>query len=163
MWICSRCKTANKDGYTQCISCSAPRNTRRFGASGTGPEEPGSPQVTSERRMQPRPEPEDAPPPRRQTPPLPVKPRPFLVFARLVGGLLSILLPLYVLALSILQFKALSPVITSLFMDAGVPSIPLFGYPLYALTVFLAMLLSAVPGLSLLSLSHLARSVRPPR
>ena len=32
MWICSRCQTANKDGYAQCVQCSAPRNARRFGA-----------------------------------------------------------------------------------------------------------------------------------
>lgn len=32
MWICSRCQSANKDGYTQCVQCSAPRNARRFGA-----------------------------------------------------------------------------------------------------------------------------------
>ena len=51
MWICSRCQTANKDGYAQCVQCSAPRNARRFGA-GTPLNAPSVQAASGERRMQ---------------------------------------------------------------------------------------------------------------
>lgn len=160
MWICGRCKTANKDGYTQCVQCSAPRNTRRFGAGGSVPEEPGIAPQAAERRMQPKVESVEAPSPRRQPPSQPVKPRPFMAIARLIGGVMAVCLPLYVLLIAVMKLNVLMPIISGLFLDTVALPYPVTAYVLYAVSALLAMLLSAVPGLSLLTLAHLARGVR---
>ena len=125
MWICNRCQASNKDGHTQCMQCSAPRNARRFGA-GTPVDAPSVQQAAgSQRRMQPPPAPQEqpvmAPPPplRRQgTQPVPPPPafKPAGGFVRLVGLLLAILLPLMVLLLAVLRLDTLKPLMEELFL-----------------------------------------------
>ncbi|NLW20355.1 MAG: hypothetical protein GXY84_03160 [Clostridiales bacterium] len=112
MWICSRCQTANKDGYTQCVQCSAPRNARRFGA-GAPVSAPSVQTVAPERRMQREEElQEPLPSPRRQQPLPPARPlRPAGGLARLVGLLLAILLPLIVALVAVQQADAYRPAV----------------------------------------------------
>ncbi len=165
MWICSRCKTANKDGYAQCVQCSAPKNARRFGAGGNPVQEPGVSLPVAERRMTPRETPEEVPSPRRHPLPPASKPRPFLKIARLVGSLLAVFLPLCVVLLAVWRFDSLFPLVQGFFFKpaplGASPSSPILHYLVYGVTAFLVALLASVPGLSLLSLAHLARSVRP--
>ncbi len=163
MWICSRCQTANKDGHTQCVECSAPRNARRFGA-GTPVSAPMVQAAAPERRMQPQ-TPGDAPPPLRRQPQPPVDQgiRAGRVpggFVRLAGLLLSLLLPLTVLLLAVIRFEAVQPVITSIFFkpDAAVP--PFFSYLAYGVSTLAAFLLSLAPGLSLWALGRLTGGLR---
>ena len=161
MWICSRCQTANKDGYIQCVQCSAPRNARRFGA-GTPVSTPSVQAVSPERRMQAQEDKEPTGSPRRQasqetTPRVPRTPGRFI---RLTGLLLSLLLPLLVLALAVLQFELLYPVITGLFFKPEAPVPAISGSILYGFSVFTALLTALVPGLSLWTLGHLARGIR---
>lgn len=126
MWICSRCQGANKDGYNQCVHCSAPRNARRFGARTEVPapsvQGAGSVRAPAAGEVPPYPEAREADP---QTPPAaayrpapaqpayrtaPVKGKSPGGLVRLVGTLLAVLLPLSVLALAVLKADALKPV-----------------------------------------------------
>lgn len=178
MWICSRCQTANKDGHSQCVQCSAPRNARRFGA-GTPVAAPSVQTASPERRMQ---QPvEEAPAPetsRRQPtarPPL-TTPQPSGGLVRLVGRLLAILLPLVVLLLAVLRLDILKPVIEELFLGKAPAAAlaplaenasaaagglrPVLGWVAYACTALVAALAAAAPGLGLFALGHLCRGIR---
>lgn len=161
MWICSRCQSANKDGYTQCVQCSAPRNARRFGA-GNPVNAPSVQAADSERRMQPQDQKEAAPTPRRQAPePAPGKvPRAPGGLVRLVGALLALLLPLAVLATAIAQSSVLLPAIAGLFIKEGAAASPVPGYFIYGVFTALSMLLAMAPGFSLWALGHIARGIR---
>ena len=136
MWICNRCQASNKDGHAQCMTCSAPRNARRFGA-GTPVEAPSIQQAAgSQRRMQVQPAPGPAeqpvmapPPPRQRQGTLPVPPsqpdfKPAGGFVRLVGLLLAILLPLVVVVLAVLRLDSLKPVMEELFLGKAPALIP---------------------------------------
>ena len=176
MWICSRCQTANKDGYAQCVQCSAPRNARRFGA-GTPLNTPSVQAAASERRMQ-QPEPVEETPSSRRRPN--VQPhmktrRAAGGLVRLVGILLAVSLPALALLLAVLRLDTLKPIITSLFWapqalsladSAQLAPVASQGLRLvlewlaYGLCALLAALLAAVPGLGLWALGHLARGIR---
>ncbi len=164
MWICSRCQTANKDGYTQCVECSAPRNARRFGA-GTPVSAPSVQTVPPERRMQPPAEREAPPPPRRQpssgadSPPSP-PPRAPGGFVRLAGILLSVLLPLCAALFFLIRKDALQPFVNSLFFKPGDAIPPVFDILAYVLSALVAVLLALLPGLSLWSLGRMVRAFR---
>lgn len=157
MWICNRCQTANKEGYTQCVQCSAPRNARRFGA-GRPVVAPSVQTAAPERRMQP-PEPtaQEAPPPpvsRRAAQASPAPPRRAAGgFIRLVGILLSVLMPILTVLLAVLRHDVISPVISGLFFKPPVPEV--LGYVAYVLMAFVAALLAMAPGLALVALSRL--------
>jgi hypothetical protein len=176
MWICSRCQTANKDGYAQCVQCSAPRNARRFGA-GTPLNAPSVQAASGERRMQQPESREEPSSPRRHPNAQPhVKARrapggP----VRLVGILLTIALPVLAVLLAVLRLDTLKPIITDLFWAPQTLSLadsaqlapvasqglrPILEWLAYGLCALLAALLAAAPGLSLWALGHLARGVR---
>ncbi len=164
MWICSRCQTANRDGHSQCVECSAPRNARRFGA-GTPVSMPSVQTAAPERRMQPPVSRETPPPPtRRSVQPSaePVSPPGRMPggFVRLAGLLLSLLLPLLVLLLAVIRFDAVHPLVTGIFFkpDAAVP--PFFSYLAYGVSTLAALLLSLAPGLSLWALGRLTGGLR---
>ncbi len=157
MWICNRCQTANKEGYTQCVECSAPRNARRFGA-GRPVVAPSVQAASSERRMQqPEQAPQDAPPPpvsRRVVEPPVLPPRkPVGGFIRLVGILLAALLPIITVLVAVLRHDVISPVIISLFFKPPAPEV--LGYVAYGVMTFAAALLVMAPGLALVALSRL--------
>lgn len=165
MWICNRCQTANKEGYTQCVECSAPRNARRFGA-GRPVEAPSMQAASHERRMQP-PEghaAQEAPPPpevqRRAAPQPPVRRGSSGGFIRLTGLMLSVLMPALALALAVLRHDVISPVIHSLFFGPGSPPPAVLGYVAYVAVAFVAALLSMAPGLALVALSRLMGMAR---
>ena len=162
MWICSRCQTANKDGYTQCVQCSAPRNARRFGA-GTPVDAPSVQAVSSQRRMQQPEEASQEPSPRRQVvkEPQNVKPvRPAGDFVRSVGLSLSFLLPLVVIALAALNHDTLMPVIVGLFLKPDPTRLALINWAVYVFASLIAVLTAMLPGLSLYALGHIMRGVR---
>ncbi len=163
MWICSRCQTGNKDGNTQCVECSAPRNARRFGA-GTPVSAPSVQAAGTERRMQPQ-APVEAPPPLRRTPQLSTDPgvRPGRApggFVRMAGLLLSLLLPLAALLLAVLRYDVVHPIVNAVFFKPTEAAPPLFGYLAYGFSALVTLLVSLVPGLALWALGHLARGVR---
>ncbi len=159
MWICNRCQTANKEGHTQCVQCSAPRNARRFGA-GRPVEAPSVQTASPERRMQ-----HQEPVPREAPPPPPVSRRPAEPaqqmsrrgssggFIRLVGMLLAVLMPLLTVLIAVMRHDVVSPVINSLFFKPPAPDV--LGYVAYAFVTFLAALLTMAPGLALVALSRL--------
>lgn len=159
MWICSRCQTANKDGYNQCIQCSAPRNARRFGA-GTPVSAPNVQAAPPEGRAYPI-EQEAMPAPRRSLPPA-VKTSPASQaggrFVRLIGFLLSVLLPVIVILFSIIRFDAVMPFIRSLFFKPEAAILPIFDYLAYGFSALITVLLSLLPGLSLWALGRLIRN-----
>ena len=161
MWICSRCQTANKEGYTQCVQCSAPRNARRFG-TGTPVSAPSVQAAGTERRMQP---PEEAPPApaplRRPAQELPKKARRAPgAFVRLIGILLCVLMPLLVLLLAMFQEAGLRPALSGLFLKTVPPPAAFLTWLVYALFILCAVLLSLTPGLALWALGHLSRGIR---
>ena len=158
MWICNRCQASNKDGHTQCMQCSAPRNARRFGAN-RPVVAPSVQTAAPERRMQP-PEPvenETTPPPGVQRAPIapPAKTRGHGRFIRLVGTLLAVLLPALTLLLAVLRYKVASPVVFSLFGNPFHYEDSIMGYMVYGLVTLIALLLTLAPGLSLVALSRL--------
>ena len=178
MWICSRCQTANKDGHSQCVQCSAPRNARRFGA-GTPVVAPSVQTVSPERRMQPPLEEAPAPETSRRQPaarPPVNQQQPSGGLVRLVGRLLSILLPLLVLLLAVLRIDLLKPVIEELFwgkapatalapLVEGTAAVagglrPVLVWVAYVCTALVAALAAAAPGLGLYALGHLCRGIR---
>ncbi len=164
MWICNRCQTANKEGYTQCVECSAPRNARRFGA-GRPVDAPSVQTASPERRMQrAEPQPGGAPPeaPRRQAAALPpnYKRGSSGAFIRLVGLLLSFLMPCLTALLAVLRHDVLAPVIDRLFWGALPPVPAVLGYVAYGACALLAALLTMAPGLSLVALSRLMGMAR---
>jgi hypothetical protein len=174
MWICSRCQTANKDGYTQCVECSAPRNSRRFGA-GTPVVSPSLQAQPSERRMQTQPAEEPAAPsPRRQPVSMPEAARRHAPgrFIRLIGLLLAVLLPLLVIILAVVNAAALRPLIAGIFVRpeplaagfvlpvAPLPAVPLRDTLLYIFSVLAAALLALYPGLSLWARGRLLKGFR---
>lgn len=157
MWICNRCQTANKEGYTQCVECSAPRNARRFGA-GRPVEAPSIQVAAPERRMrEPEPQDQNAPPPpvtrRPVEAPQPSPRRAAGGFIRLVGLLLSVLLPLLTALIAVLRHDVISPVINSLFFKPPAPEA--LGYAAYGVMALAAVLLTMAPGLALVALSRL--------
>lgn len=158
MWICSRCQTANKEGYSQCVQCSAPRNARRFGA-GTPVSAPSVQTASPERRMQqPDTGSQELPPPpitRRQAVPAAPPRRANGGFIRWVGILLAVLLPALTLLLAVLRYKVASPVVFSLFGNPFHYEDSIMGYMVYGLVTLIALLLTLVPGLSLVALSRL--------
>lgn len=161
MWICSRCQTANKDGYTQCVQCSAPRNARRFGA-GTPVSAPSVQAAGTERRMQSPEEsaPAQAPRPRQPQEPAAKARRAPGAFVRLAGILLSVLLPLLTVLLAVLREAGLRPLLSGLILKAVPPPPAFLTWLVYALFVLAAALLTLAPGLALWALGHLARGVR---
>jgi len=162
MWICSRCQTANKDGYTQCVECSAPRNARRFGA-GTPVSAPSVQTVPPERRMQPPAEREAPPPPRRQaaSPDGPPPPRRAPGgFVRLVGVVLAVLLPLCAVLFFIIRKDALQPFVNGLFFKPGDAVPPAFDTLAYVFSALVAVLAALLPGLSLWSLGRMVQAFR---
>ena len=96
MWICSRCHTENHENQSVCESCGAARSAGRFSAPAMqGPAR--APRV-SPAASQPAPEmrraaPAYQPPATDMSPTRPPR-RPLQFFARLVGILLCLLLPL---------------------------------------------------------------------
>ncbi|HPY94768.1 MAG TPA: hypothetical protein PLR12_05025 [Clostridia bacterium] len=189
MWICSRCQTANKEAYTQCVQCSAPRNARRFGA-GTPLSAPSVQAAAPERRMQAE-EPQEAPPPLRRQPKPAADagaPRPAGGFVRAAGLALAVLLPALTLLLAVLRADLLKPLVEGLFLGGGSEAVQapvqgagfvvgaaeslapvaesagapqaLLGWVIYVATALAAALLALAPGLSLYALGHIARGVR---
>jgi len=164
MWICSRCQTANKDGHTQCVECSAPRNARRFGA-GTPVPMPSVQTAAPERRIQPPVSRETPPPSARrsvQPPAESVGPSSRMPggFVRLAGLLMCLLLPLLVLLLAVIRFDAIHPVITSIYFKPGAAVPPFISYLAYSVSALAAILLSMAPGLSLWALGRLTGGLR---
>ncbi len=160
MWICNRCQTRNKDGYAQCVQCSAPRNARRFGA-GTPVTAPSVHQAAAPPRRMQQPEveeqaPTSAPPP----PPRPAPGRAAGSFVRVIGILLAVLLPLLLIALAVFQYDTVSPVVLGLFFKTPATLSPIISYVIYGLLALIAALITLVPGLSLWALGHLARGIR---
>lgn len=158
MWICSRCQTANKEGYSQCVQCSAPRNARRFGA-GTPVSAPSVQTASPERRMQqPDTGSQELPPPpitRRQAVPAAPPRRANGGFIRWVGILLAVLLPALTGLVAALRMDVIAPVIHGLFFGPEAVAPGLLGQVSYWVMAFLAMLLVMVPGLALIALSRL--------
>lgn len=161
MWICTRCQTANKDGYNQCVQCSAPRNARRFGA-GTPVAAPSVQAAQTERRLQPTETAPQAPSPRRQPGPETTTeaPRRRANLAIIVGILLAVLLPALAIALAITQKETLLPLIAGLFIQGGAAASPLPGTIVYIIGVVITALLVMAPGLALWALGRLAQSLR---
>ncbi|MDD4080370.1 MAG: hypothetical protein PHP02_03020 [Eubacteriales bacterium] len=158
MWICSRCQTANKEGYSQCVQCSAPRNTRRFGA-GTPVSAPSVQTASPERRMQqPDGSGQEAPPPpvsRRPVAPVAMPRRAVGGFIRWVGILLAVLMPALTGFLAVIRMDVLKPVIHALFFGPQAVAPGVLGYVSYWFMALVAMLLAMVPGLALVALSRL--------
>ncbi|NLG58415.1 MAG: hypothetical protein GX540_08380 [Clostridiales bacterium] len=157
MWICNRCQTANKEGYSQCVECSAPRNARRFGA-GRPVSAPSVQTASPERRMQ------NVEPAGQEAPPAPISRKPVAPpsprraaggFIRLAGLLLAVLLPALAALLAVLRMDVLSPVIRGLFFGPEAPDPGLLGQMSYWLMALVAVLLALWPGLSLVALSRL--------
>lgn len=167
MWICNRCQTSNKDGYAQCVQCSAPRNARRFGA-GTPVTAPSVHQAAAPPRRMQQPEAEEQvstsappPPPRRHAIPAPpAQSRSPGGFVRVIGILLAVLLPMLLIALAVFQYDAISPVVLGLFFKTPATLSPVISYVIYGLLALIAALVTLLPGLSLWALGHLARGIR---
>ncbi|NLX83046.1 MAG: hypothetical protein GXZ04_04440 [Clostridiales bacterium] len=165
MWICNRCQTSNKDGYAQCVQCSAPRNARRFGA-GTPVTAPSVHQEAAPQRRMQQPMAEEqaplAPSPRHHPLPGPqtLPGRSAGGFVRVIGILLAVLLPLLAIALAVLQYDAIRLVVLGLFFKTPATLSPVISYLIYGLLTLIAALITLLPGLCLWALGHLARGIR---
>lgn len=156
MWICSRCHTENHENLSVCESCGTARSAGRFSAPAmrnTARAPHVSPAPAPEtRRMPPvyQPPPTDMPPAR--------PPKSFLQsFARLVGILLCVLLPLAGIAgwFFVNQMIASLPAWMSLWADVA-PGWKIIAQIFLGL---LSLLLSLLPGLWTLLLC----APRPPK
>lgn len=159
MWICSRCHTENHENQSVCESCGAARSAGRFSAPAMqGPAR--APRV-SPAASQPAPEMRRAAPayqpPATDMPPARPPRRPLQFFARLVGILLCLLLPLanLLLLLSLSDLLSSIPGAASLFGDMA-PGWKILAQIFIGL---LSLLLSLLPGLWTLLLCE----PRPPK
>ena len=159
MWICSRCHTENHENLSVCESCGTARSAGRFSAPAMR-NTARAPRISSA-PSQPAPEmrrsaPAYQPPPT-DMPPAPL-PKSFVQsFARTVGILLCVLLPLATITcwFSLNQMISSLPARMSLWTDVA-PGWKILAQILIGL---LSLLLSLLPGLWTLLLC----APRPPK
>ena len=127
MWICNRCQAENRDSLSACEACGALRSAGRFGSAPVMGDTARTPRVTAAREPVVRPAAQAAPaaptvPAARRSyappPPEPPARGPLRVFAKLVGGLLLILLPLLCAALCVQNQAALREALLPLLLPA---------------------------------------------
>lgn len=182
MWICTRCQSANKEGHRQCVQCSAPRNARRFGAAtrldapslNTAPlgqarsaaqtraGQPLTQGQTSPETGQPAapglgaaPGPGRMPAFSHQEPITPAKAGRSGRCTRLVAWLLTILLPILCLFLAFVQRDVVWLLVEGLLANPFQPLPGVLVTVAALLLLLCALLLSLVPGLTLLALGRL--------
>ena len=157
MWICQRCQTENRDTAHACRQCGTVRAAGRFGSApqqrsgmGSAPprvtaaqsvqaQEPSPPSPTRSGYQPPE---ENARAPRRKGGGA----------ARLVGGLLCVLLPVLTLLLAWQQKEILFPVLTTLFTGTEAPD--WLNWTCYGVLALAAALLALLPGLWTLLLNR---------
>ena len=144
MWICQKCQTQNRDGMQACPVCGTMRAAGRFGsapprvmAAATAPQMQEPVRSDAVRSGYQPPEENIRAPraPRRKGGRL----------ARLVGGLLCVLLPVLILVLAWQQREILRPVLTPLFTGAEAPE--WLGWTCYGILSLAAALMALLPGL----------------
>lgn len=176
MWICTRCQSANKEGHRQCVQCSAPRNARRFGAAtrvdapslNTAPlgqarsaaqARAGQPltqgQAKPETGQPAAPGLGAAPAFSHQEPIAQAKVSRSGRCTRLVGWLLTILLPILCLFLAFVQRDVVWLLVEGLLTNPFQPLPGVLVTVAALLLLLCALLLSLVPGLTLLALGRL--------
>lgn len=160
MWICPRCQEENKESFAACESCGAPRSAGRFASSPNRMEQTGrmnriapaaqaapvhSPRVMIAPGRRPLHMPDESfsvP----ANPAFPTPPRrPLMGFARLVGLMLLILLPLLTGLLAWRQYDALSRALLPLLLNADAAA--WIKIAVYAGLCLIAFLISLLPGL----------------
>lgn len=161
MWICQRCHTENHDSSTVCASCGTQRAAGRF--SSPAQSRP-APAVQPPRVIVPNPmEKEEAAKTTGQACFQPAEPEiirrkrkrsPFIWFAKAVGVILLILLPLLVILLAIIQYEALASALVPLLTQGE--GHPWLGKICYGVFLLAAVLLSSLPGLWTLLLARKA-------
>lgn len=141
MWICPHCHAENKDGFTVCETCGAPRSAGRFAAS-AAPSGARPPQISA---------PAVQAIPARYTEPGPSarqaasSSRCMQGVGKCVGWALIILLPLLTALLAWRQYDVLQGALVPLLADADASdAVKLLIYMGWALV---AVLLSLLPGL----------------
>ena len=163
MWICTKCNYENREASVACESCGSPRSVGRFGsAPPRRPSAPPSPRVSSAPNREPREQEYIRPSAQKdyEKPDMDVRAKPVRrpgALARLVGGLLCVLLPALVAVLAWRQYGVLRPVVESLFLIEDTPWLGLVCYIAFALIAGLAALL---PGLWTLLLVRISRERR---
>ena len=161
MWICQRCHTENHDSSAVCSLCGTQRAAGRFSSPGQSRPAPAvqPPRVivsnplerteeakaTGRGGFQPA-EPEII---RRKR-----KRSPFIWFAKAVGAILLIVLPLLVILLAISQYEALASALVPLLTQGE--GRPWLGKICYGVFLLAAVLLSSLPGLWTLLLARKA-------
>lgn len=150
MWICNRCQAENRDSLSACETCGAARSAGRFGSAPAMGDTARTPRVTAAREPVVRPAAQAAPaaPAARRSyapPPEPPSRGPLRVFAKIVGGLLLILLPLLCAALCVQNQAALEDALLPLLLPAETDDV-LRSLCFWAIAVA-AILVSMLPGL----------------
>ena len=157
MWICPRCHTENHENLSVCESCGTARSAGRFSApamqsAGSAPRVSNAPAQLDMRRPAPAYQ-----PPATDMPPARPPRRPLQSFARVIGILLLLILPVMTVLTFVFLYEALSSGIIPLLMSANTaPGWQLIGYIFLAVPAFL---LSLLPGLWTLLLCE----PRPPK
>ncbi len=162
MWICQRCYTENRESSTACEGCGAPRAAGRFNSA---PQQrasrPAQAPIMSYPNAQRETVPLQNPLPERgeyQTPPPDTRKQkkrrpPFAArFARWIGVLLAVLLPILAALFAWRQYDALSDAVLPLLLGDGAAE--WIKIALYAALSILAVLVSMLPGLWTVLLSR---------
>ena len=133
MWTCKQCNGENNDRAALCAHCGAARAAGRF-------DPPAGRREKVFRQARPAYQTPDTGLGNRKR-----RPRALSAAARIIGILLMALLPLWVLALAVTQYGALSGALVPLFLAPEAPA--WLGAALYGLMTLTAVLLSLLPGL----------------
>ena len=168
MWICPRCHSENREAAAACENCGATRSAGRFGSSPQQPrrmQPPSSPRISTPAGREQR-EPEmprssarnEYPVPEMDLPRAKHVKRSSALFSRIVGVLLSVLLPVLVGLLAWRQYDVLSPALTGLLLPEDAADWMRIGC--YAALGVVAALLALLPGLWTLLLARSSRDRR---
>lgn len=167
MWLCPRCHKENEEQAIACAHCGVRRPSGRFQpADESNAVQP--PRVTAPRAQAPIQHRERqrtqrhvsaCPPPETGFYPVKRKKPGFLIhFARFVGGMLCILLPLITLFCAIGLYPSFSGMLLPLVLQDMIAE--WVGIMLFVLASFLSLLLSVLPGLWTLLLVRAAGNKR---
>ena len=151
MWICQKCQTQNRDGMQACPVCGTMRAAGRFGSA------PPRVRAAAAAPQMQEPAPNGGirtgyqPPEENVRAPRAARGKSGGL-ARLVGGLLCVLLPVVILVLAWQQREILRPVLAPLFTGAEAPE--WLGWTCYGILSLAAALVALLPGLWTLLLSR---------
>ena len=177
MWNCTRCQAENRDSVSVCETCGSPRAAGRFGQPAGMGSTARMPRVTAPASREgaaraaahtvstasAAPAIPDAPGARRSYAPAPEPPKrgAIRVFAKIVGGLLLVLLPLLCAALCVNNQSVLREALLPLLLPEGTDGA--VGALCYWALAAVAVLLSMLPGLWTILLAGSNGKRRPAR